>query len=168
MKPKIDFDKLSVDGHNESNFDILLNSDDYILLSFRISDIMPDFYMVRLGDYRESLLELMIGLSDKTLSGLTLVCYEKLSKPPEVKIKRFLHGLPVMTGLGDLTVMTSYSYKQVIIDLMLNFEVCHGDDVVTIWWSGLIGCEAYVYDKSTFLVKDGKLVGARFDLRSYS
>jgi hypothetical protein len=126
--------------------------DGYLPLSFKSYEDKFECDYLRLGDFKTSLLELLLDPVSKTVRGVTLTFYKEVHHP------RFSQDVPVVYGLPTLLVSADWlkgtddwRYFQVMTPLSVGFgrdfiEIDLGQDALKIIRYGSI--EFYINGES--------------------
>jgi hypothetical protein len=131
-----------------------LELDRYVPMRFRTYEGAIGAALVRLGNYKTTLLELHIEPPSGMLRGLTVTCYDELAPWPTLAVTSTVRGLP------ELAVRLEGAKR---LDLVRDFQVSVQAGEVLVYWDEVRDCQATTFaDRVQCLIHDMQLSGVRF------
>jgi len=130
-----------------------LEFDDYVPLRWSTSNEALGCGVVRFGNYRTTLFELLVEPYSQLVRDATLTSLDTLSTWPQIGSTRGGAGVPVLSTRFE-------SWQR--LDLELEFFVALKDREIVIFWDDLTSCIAYEFDRVRFLVSGDRLSGMLF------
>lgn len=132
--------------------------DDYIPLRWRSYEGTLGGRLVRLGNFKTSLLEIIVEADSMTIRGCTLTLADRQHRPLPRVGQRVVEGLPIIAVAGDFVGQAGLER----MDLHREFSVGWGEDFVELDFGELAKANQRVTCGAVeFLVAEGWLQGMR-------